>query len=318
MNWMTAIIVAIIAPLALLVAANRLGMARLRAKARNQASRPGAFGSASASVQPDLIELTPPDAATDIPAVLLVHAWGVPDPAAYRALILHLLNRGLCVRFPLYQHGFFPHEIAPHILAILDARSPDWRRDTLMMIGHSAGGTALVDILLGESDLAATDVFLASAADGNGPDGKPLGSSLALLKWGRVVPGVAVPARERPMVHIVSTKSDQIAGSYTSDQIANFLENAGWGSHLERISIPDDVNSATHFWPTGGNPDYRLSTMTQRFAYTDAYGGVEPGKITESHRFLFDLIDQAIRSPRRCLGHYSMQSSLHSQREDHA
>lgn len=294
MTWLVAIAAVLLAMLGALVAANRLGMARLRSKARRRASVPGAFGGAQCDAARDLITLTPAGVPADAPAVLFVHAWGVPDPAAYQTLIDHLLRRGFRVRFPLYQRGFFPHPIAPRLTAILSARAPTWRSDTPIMIGHSAGGTALVDVLLGEASLVTDDVFMASAADGNGPDGKPLGSSLALLQWGQVANPVPPERRRLPRIHVVGNPQDPIAGTYTSNAIADFLERAGWGDRVERIAIPDEIDCATHFWPTGGNVQYRLSPATRRFAYTDAYGGVAPGRVTEAHRFFLRLIDQAI------------------------
>jgi len=269
-----AIVIAALAALALAaVALNRLGLMRLRNRAHRAAAREGSFaGGRAVSVTDDLIVLAPLGGATDGPAVLLVHAWGVPDPAAYRGLIEHLLKRGMVVRFPLYQRRFTPHPITRRLRAILDRGAPEWRQDTILAVGHSAGATGLLDLVVAEhGNTALRHVFLASPGDGTDAEGKAASTSLALLKWGGAPAPSAQPAP--PAFTLISSDGDALTGHATADRMNEYLRTIGWGGSARRVRLPVGDGCGTHFWPLGGDPTYRLSPVTRAFAKTDALGG---------------------------------------------
>lgn len=232
-------------------------------------------------------------------SVVLLHAWGVPSPSAYSGLIAHLLDHGVTVHFPLYQDSFLPHSIADRAVRILDKDAPDWRRTSRMLIGHSAGATASVDLAireLGSDNIS--DVILLSPGDGTGPDGKRAATSVGMLEWGKakVAPSMSP---ELPRFHIFVSRNDTIVGDFTARRIQAFLRRSVRTSNVEWHEIPENIGGcATHFWPLGGTPNFELARGTQWFARVDGKGGCSDMQTDAIDRALWGFLDQVLDSSK--------------------
>ncbi|WP_298464055.1 hypothetical protein [uncultured Erythrobacter sp.] len=206
-------------------------------------------------------------------SVILLHAWGVPDPAAYSGLIEYLVNDGRKVHFPLYQRTFLPHSIADKVAKILDADEPSWREHARLLIGHSAGATAGLDLALQElGSSRIEDVILLSPGDGSGPDGKPAATSVKMLEWGQteLAPD---PTASLPRFHIFVSKGDWHVGDFTARRIAEYLRTDIPAAPVKLHTLPDDIGGCSnHFWPLGGTEEFELPQGTQWFAAVDAKG----------------------------------------------
>jgi hypothetical protein len=296
MRWRR--LIAGVAAAALLGAAGLASLDRYRVAALNTEGRRAAarlFPGGATQISAQLIAIAPRGASTRTGAVILVHAWGVPSPAAYRGLIAHLLDDGRIVLFPLYQKSFFPHEIAGRVVDILDRDRPAWRREARWIVGHSAGGTAAMDLSLREAGRTRLQGAVSlSPGDGTGPDGRRAATSVAMLPWGQTRPSAAAAART-PRFAILVSDADTLVGDHTARRQAAFLRRSVPAGRVRLMRLPPaERGCATHFWPLGGDDGYRLPAGTRFFAHTDAYGGCGGWRTDAVDRRLWRFLDEVL------------------------
>lgn len=92
-----------------------------------------------------------PDSGGPHPLVLFLHGWGATLPPNYRPWLDHLARRGNAVIYPRYQESFLtpPDQVLGNLIAgvrlALRRTGGRVRPETLVAVGHSAGGALSAD-----------------------------------------------------------------------------------------------------------------------------------------------------------------------------
>jgi len=270
------IALAAIGLLVLLAGLDRLGAWWLNRDARATAEAFFGRSPGKVAVRERLI-LIRPDMREDSPIALVLHGWGIMHPTAYAGLIEATVAAGYTVAFPLYQTRFFPHRVVDEVRGLLDRNLPLWRDGTELIVGHSAGASTAVDLLVEEgSRLAPRAVFLLSPGDGSDPQGHVLADFLR-LHWDEHTSPLPSLPNPRPVVVVLSGARDTVSGQWVAGRIASYLRTLDPAWPVSQGVIADLHACDTHFWPLGGDSDYRLPWLTQLFTHSSPFGDCAPG-----------------------------------------